>query len=272
MLNTQKSDRRRSWKYAVVLPALVAFMLLFQVKTLAQEKQPAKTETSVEKIKMALEVHKDSKDTELEADKKVFKDEFDTDVTFSNITRNSKSEITGIKVAVKDKSQSKVYEVAGTEPINPFTIEVEKNSAKGTNTISFGEAIGRARLLKSMASIKSDSLFTRKDLPRGYVNEDSEDGVPPVPPLPPLPGIRMQPVQPSTGHWSVNKFTIGNDDMLVVIDGVKQKPGSPVQLNLDREVDKVTMLKDKEGKKKYGKEGKNGVVEITTKKSGKFWE
>lgn len=270
MLNTQKSDKKRSWKYAVVLPALVAFMLLFQVKTVAQEKQPAKTASSAEKVKIALEVHKDSKDAELEADKKVFKDEFDTDVTFSNITRNSKSEITGIKVAVKDKTQSKVYEVAGTEPISPFTIEVEKNSTKGTNTIAFGEAAGRGRLLQRMASIKSDTLFMKRDLPRSYVNEDAEDDVPPVPPVPPVPGMRMPAVPPVTGHWSVNKFTIGNDDMLVVVDGVKQKPGSPVQLSLDREIDKVTMLKDKEGKKKYGKDGKKGVIEITTKKAESF--
>lgn len=270
MLNIQRSDKRRSWKYGAVLPALAAFMLLFQVRTVAQEKLPATTASSTERVKISLEVHKDSKDAELEADKKLFKEEFDTDVTFSNITRNSKSEITGIKVAVKDKAQSKVYEVAGAEPIAPFTIEVERNSNKGANTIAFGEATGHTRFVKRMASITNDTLLVQRYLPKGHTSYESEGANPQLPPAPPVPGMKVPGAPPVNGHWSVNKFTIGNDDMLVVIDGVKQKPGSPVQLSLDREIDKVTMLKDKDGKKKYGKEGKNGVVEITTKRAESF--
>ena len=38
MLNKNQSNKRNSWKYASVVPALIAFVFLFQVKVVAQEK------------------------------------------------------------------------------------------------------------------------------------------------------------------------------------------------------------------------------------------
>lgn len=38
MLNQNQSNKKNSWKYFTVLPALVAFMFLFQIETVAQEK------------------------------------------------------------------------------------------------------------------------------------------------------------------------------------------------------------------------------------------
>ena len=39
MLHKNQSDRRNAWKYATILPALVGFMLLFQIETIAQVKE-----------------------------------------------------------------------------------------------------------------------------------------------------------------------------------------------------------------------------------------
>ena len=39
MLNTNQSNRKNALKYAIVIPVLVAFILLFQVKVIAKEKQ-----------------------------------------------------------------------------------------------------------------------------------------------------------------------------------------------------------------------------------------
>ena len=39
MLNKNQSHKRNSWKYALILPALVAFILLFQIKVIAQERE-----------------------------------------------------------------------------------------------------------------------------------------------------------------------------------------------------------------------------------------
>ena len=43
MLNQNQSNKRNSWKYFTVLPALIAFMFLFQIETVAQEKVKEKT-------------------------------------------------------------------------------------------------------------------------------------------------------------------------------------------------------------------------------------
>jgi hypothetical protein len=147
MLNKQQSKKISSWKYGIVLPALVAFMLVFQVQTIAQEKPSEKSEPlNVQaKSKITVEVTKDSKDEELQADKKMIKEEFGADVNFENIKRNQNKEITAIKVTVTDAGQSQHYEVSGNTPISPFTVEVQKDNS-GRNSVSFGTGAGDSRI------------------------------------------------------------------------------------------------------------------------------
>lgn len=249
-------------KYSLVLPALAAFMMLFQVKTVAQEK---KTHSSVveSKVKIAVEINKDSKDSEFKEKAKIFKDEFDTDVDFQNVKRNANSEITAIKVTIKDKTQNQVYEVAGTQPISPFTIEVEKDDT-GRKTFAFGNGNSSRMITAKNFRVygdvnKGDTLIAdRKMIIRG---NGSMANVPTPPTPPDFPNT-----QGGEDHWTVNSLKFGTTDALIVINGVKQKKGSEIKLPLDNEIAEINVLKDKEGKKKYGKEGKNGVVEITTRK------
>lgn len=257
MLNKQQSKKRNSWKYAIVLPALAAFMLLFQVRTVAQEKEGTPKIIS-EKTKLSIEVTKDSKDEELEANKNVFKDQFNTEVNFENIKRNQNKEITAIKVTVADKGQSQVYEVAGNSPISPFTIEVEKDNS-GRSNISFGTGHDKGRI-KANAFIIDNNNDSIRLSRRGAIKLGPLDAgtLPPAPQSP-----------PAIGHWSVNRLKIGNDDLLVIVDGVKQKKGTAaIEIPVDREIDQMNILKGKEAKKKYGKDAKEGAVEITTKRGG----
>ena len=55
-------------------------------------------------------------------------------------------------------------------------------------------------------------------------------------------------------------------DELVVIDGVKQKKGEQIVLPISTEIGSIVILSGKEAKKKYGREAKEGAVEITTRK------
>jgi hypothetical protein len=265
MLNKQQSKKRNSWKYAIVLPALVAFMLLFQVQVVAQVKEAPETKAVTKtKMKISVEVTKDSKDEELQAESKIFKEEFDADVNFENIKRNQKNEITAIKVTVKDKTQSKVYEVAGTEPIVPFTVEMEKKGNGSTNSISFGSS--RSMVIANGATFfhEGDSLRSAHKIMRSYTMGDEM----PVPPVPPVPGdARVYRIPPAGNMQGSTTLNIGDKDMLIVINGVKQKKGEVIKLPLNEDVAAINMLEGKEGKKKYGKDGKKGVVEITTHKS-----
>ena len=253
MLNKTQSKKRNGLKYAIVLPALAAFMFVFQYKVIAQEKEPVAKEASYSQIN--IEITKDTKDAELEKQKKLLKEQFGADVTFSNITRNSKGEITGIKVSVKENGRSAVQETTGSTPIATFSIEVEKD-ANGTRT-----------------AIANGTLRTKPGHPAppavpaapGYV---SPAAAPPAPPMPPATHIQGTGYIMNTDDEQVGTpLNFGNSDALVIINGVVQPKATAIVLPVGQQITGVTTLDKKEAKKKYGKDAKKGAVEITTAKS-----
>lgn len=96
MLNKNQSKKWNSWKYALVLPVLVAFVFLFQIKTIAQEKTNQNVSKSI--LDEVTTINKDFSDEELKKKAEFFKKEFNCDLVFSEIERNSNNEITGITV------------------------------------------------------------------------------------------------------------------------------------------------------------------------------
>lgn len=265
MLNKKQSKTRNSWKYAAVVPALVAFMVLFQLEVRAQQTEAAEKSVYIESTKIALEVNKDSKDEALEAEKSFFKSEYNVDVNFSGITRNEKGEITAIKVTINDGTDESVYQVKGSKPIKAFTVELTTDNNGNVKT-GFGVAQG---LKISAGSIDvnntdEDTLFlNRQDVlkDRNAIRDRQGFGETAV----------QQPAGVN-GHWSLSSWKFGDKDALVIINGVKQEKGEPIKISLDEELSEVKVLTPKEAKKKYGKEGKNGAMEVTTKReqSGRF--
>ena len=96
MLNKNQSKKWNSWKYALVLPVLVAFVFLFQIKTIAQEKTNENVSKSLRDV--VTTINKNFSDEELKKKAEFFKKEFNCDLVFSEIERNSSNEITGITV------------------------------------------------------------------------------------------------------------------------------------------------------------------------------
>ncbi|MFL9837466.1 M56 family metallopeptidase [Flavobacterium sp. ST-75] len=269
MLNKKKSGKVNSWKYTIVLPVLIAFMMLFQIRVIAQEKSTDKAveEVSYEKFKMALEITKDATDKELEKVKDLFKKEFDAEVTFSNITRNSNNEITAIKVTVNNGSQSKVYQTNSTQPINRFEIAIESDENTG-NKIAF-------------------NTLPVNDQYQNYVNSYYQDEpdmmVPPAPPAPPAPiapnSMIAPPAPPAAPGISYGNpssqnglqiINSTNKDVLVIVNGVKQQKGSTVTIPQGQIVSNINVITGKEAKKKYGREAKDGVLEVTTQTGGSY--
>lgn len=263
MLNKEQSNRRNSWKYAIVLPALTAFILLFQVQTKAQVKEGSPSGiVKQDRVKIAVEINKDTKDSELTENANAFKDDFDANVAFTNVTRNTKSEITGIKVTVKDKTQSQVYEVSGAEPIEPFTIEMEKGSGNAKNNISFGTP-GNHMMMPGHAYVitDGDESDTTRTI-RARVIQSNSFAAPPNCPSPAVMGYAAPPFPPAfAGSGMQVNF---DEDALVVVNGAKQKKGSTISLPMGQQIQSVRMMDPKEAKKKYGKEAKKGAIEITT--------
>ncbi|WP_330443070.1 M56 family metallopeptidase [Flavobacterium sp. C4GT6] len=275
MLNKKKSGKVNSWKYAIVLPVLIAFMMLFQIRVIAQEKSTDKAieEVSDEKFKMALEITKDATDKELEKVKELFKKEFGSEVAFSNITRNSNNEITAIKVTVNDGNQSKVYQTNSTQPINRFEIAIESNDDTG-NKIAFN-------------ALPVNDQY--QNYANTYYQDEPDMTAPPAPPAPPAPMAPMAPnsmmAPPAPPTPPAARGTIynspsqqnglqiinsDNKDVLVIVNGVKQQKGSTVTIPQGQIVSNINVITGKEAKKKYGKEAKDGVLVVTTQTGGSY--
>ncbi|MEW5675723.1 M56 family metallopeptidase [Flavobacterium enshiense] len=144
MLNTNQSSKKNAWKYFVVLPLLAFFMFQFQMKVLAQEKVLPKVENREANQKMvSVVIDKNSSDAEIKKDAEMLKSEFGVTLKVSKVKRNSKGEITAIKVEYKDKDGKKgTTQVTSDEPIQPiqFFKEIDEN---GKTAIGFGTPRGK---------------------------------------------------------------------------------------------------------------------------------
>lgn len=120
MLNKNQSKKRNLWKYAFILPLLIAFMFYFQVKLIAQEMNPDILAQKTWQDIITVKIDKNSTDAELKNETKRLKEQGIT-LKFSKVKRNSNGEITGIKAEFKDKEGNKgVSQVDTKEPIKPI--------------------------------------------------------------------------------------------------------------------------------------------------------
>lgn len=141
MLNTNQSHRKNIWKIALILPILVCFIYLFQVKVVAQERIKIKENNNQNRtivdsavaVGEGYSINKHSTDEELKNDATSLMKDHNIDYKFSNIKRNDKDEIVAIKIEFNDNKGHKGEKVVnGTEPIKPihFTIDIDKNGKK----------------------------------------------------------------------------------------------------------------------------------------------
>ncbi|WP_051200158.1 M56 family metallopeptidase [Flavobacterium subsaxonicum] len=234
MINKQQSHRINSLKYGLVLPALGAFIFLFQIEVIAQEKEKLQATNSYtvnSSFSESIEITKTDTDRQLQAKAQVLINAFDkpTTIIISNVKRNKNQEIIAIKVVGKYKGQSKTYEVSDDKPITPFKVEIAGNG-NGEFELNF--------------------ITTAK---QAFLNEPS--------------------VKAKSGTATITSFKNGDKDaapadVLYIIDGIKQKPGSGLsEINPD-DIEKIEVRKDTDNiVKLYGEDAKNGVILVTTKKS-----
>lgn len=136
MLNKNQSKKVNSWKYFLIIPALVGFVFLFQIKVQAQEKQTI-TNNSLSGIYITTD--KNSTDAEMKSNEELAKRKFGVTIKYSNVKRNKKGEITGIKVIYKDKEgNTGSTQSNGEEPIKPiyFYKTKEKIGFGKTNSVT----------------------------------------------------------------------------------------------------------------------------------------
>ncbi|MDP3312986.1 M56 family metallopeptidase [Lutibacter sp.] len=161
MLNQFKSNTKNQWKYALILPLLVAFIATFSTKVIAQEKKLSEIE-EIDNVRIELVINKNSTNESLKKESELFKKEFNIILTFDGIKRNTSNEIFAIKVEAKGKELASNFSTSGIKPIQPIRIAFESNA----NSISIGNVTSR-----EPKTIHEKHMSIQKQMKNGESNE-----------------------------------------------------------------------------------------------------
>ncbi|MHC0445075.1 M56 family metallopeptidase [Flavobacterium sp. 3-218] len=177
MLNKNQSNKRNYWKYSAVIPALGAFILLFQIKTIAQEKKQDEAsiiqKDTIKDINETIKITKNTTDKELNELPGKLKSNHNLDVEISDVKRNTKEELTAIQIKVKsDSGKKQTIKIDGDEAIKDCELAIGTDE-KGTKSIN----INTDRNFKMPVIIRNERVIVR--------NHEGADVAAPVPPSPP---------------------------------------------------------------------------------------
>ncbi|WP_298318371.1 M56 family metallopeptidase [uncultured Aquimarina sp.] len=236
--------------------------------------------TKVKKNAIEFIINKSATKDHLEKVKRIFKNEYDVTVTFSDLNRNSNNEITSISVKVSSKKSNANFSIANDTPITPFVLSYDSKSDK----INIGQSSSGHKNIRiskhnkhsdghvieinsgdegeSLFIVEGDKKHKRKVIrKKGDKNKfiirsdhnDDEDHI----------------FINSDDHKTIFDFD-GNSgkDPLFFIDGKKASKKEVKKLKSE-EIQSIDISKGKASVKKYGKKAKDGVINITTKKLGK---
>lgn len=223
MLNTNQSQQRNAWKYSIILPVLIGFVMLFQIKTIAQEKMGNTVLSQTNpKEEVRLVIDKNTSDADLKREAQRLKEKHGVTLKYSKIKRNENGEITGIKVEFKDKKGNKgVSQVAGNEPISPI------HFYKNEEAIGFGKPRGM-RVYANVPGMKTDDkepfVFHFDGDSLAEVSDFNFDFDFEMPEHPEFPEMPEMPELPEAFAWhDVDKANIlirkGAQKPLVIING-----------------------------------------------------
>jgi len=284
MLHKNRSTNKSQWKYALLIPFLAIFILSFNTTTIAQTKKLIEVKEH-NKLKVELILNKDHSKEKLEKESKFFKKEFDIDLTFKGIKRNSNNEIIAIKIQAKGKNSTTSFQNSGSHPIKPILVSYDSDQ----NSVSIGNL--KQKLHENVWVHESDKDSNIKI----EVIEDGEHKTKVI--------SKEHTIHFETDDNEENEMTITidsdtddkNDNIFIIkTDGDKikkhkiQKKGNFVFVSKDdteplyylngKEISKEEMeniepdsiermdvLKGEKATKKYGEKAKGGVILITTK-------
>lgn len=137
MLNQKSSNQRNAWKFAAVLPALLVFFILFNVKTQAKirEIESPTQEKSVKVVEVIqFLITKNTTDAEIKTETELLKKEHGITLKVSKVKRNEANEIIALSISYKDGSgNSGQISKKSDAPIEPilFYKELGENGKIG---------------------------------------------------------------------------------------------------------------------------------------------
>ncbi|MDR7212032.1 M56 family metallopeptidase [Flavobacterium piscis] len=176
MLNKNQSKKGNYWKYYAIIPALVGFVLLFQIETIAQEKKIAKEVSEKTSSIDVYKIRKNTTDQELKEFTEKLKQNHNVDIVISDVKRNSNNELTAIKVDVeKGTGRDQTIQIEGSNAIKSCGIIVitDNKGSKKINIITNDDQFQIAETNEENQEIKN-------------INENLTIPTPPTPPTPPV--------------------------------------------------------------------------------------
>lgn len=237
MLNKNQSNQWNSWKYALILPALFAFVFLFQIEVVAQEKETPKQETETKSESIDLKSFKIQKDLiPLSEGKEIY----------INGEKSSQEELDKLN---SDEIQS---------------IDVAKISGKKTILVTTKHLLKPIKITNKTIYIdgvkSTNEEFNKLDQSKvDKVDVNTLENT-----------IRI--TTKTIAQLEDKKVirTISNQDAtkpLIIIDGIKKESNFKIEEINPDEIQSMNVFKGQQALDKYGESGKNGVIEITMKEN-----
>ncbi|MWW24965.1 M56 family metallopeptidase [Algibacter lectus] len=291
MLHKSKSKKISLFKYAIVLPLLTLFLMSFNTEEVIIN---SKTEDvsninnlTTSEDKLNLYIHKETTDNTIEKLKSDLAQK-GYSLKIGKLRRNKNNLITDIKISVSYKaSHSTNYSSNSSAPIKTINIIIDKSNhsitIKNSNdeNLKIGLEITKAQVLTD-----TDRLY----IIDGKIIEEKgftlqEDNVKSINVLKGKSAIDKYGEKAKNGAIEIttknnnqknsdsvqtkktqHKLEIAKDKQpLVYVDN--EEVNYEDLKNLDTEnIESMNVLKNKNATDKYGDKGKNGVIEITTKK------
>lgn len=261
MLNKNQSKKRNSWKYCAVLPVLTAFIFLFQVKIVAQERGPKNLEQiNPDKIESmdVFSINKNATDEELDQKTNTLKEKFNISAEISELERNSNNEITSININLKnengDVKSKKTASSTGIEKIGIIIIKEKDGTVSSNFAEPHADAIGKTDSKNVLIKIKNTQISnTQKD---AKTNSATNTDI----------NTNINTNTSLNTHGNTIRITTKNGTTpLFVINGNIASSDFDIKTFDPKKIERIDVLKGPDAIAKYGDSGSNGVIEIITK-------
>ncbi len=244
---------------------------------------------------ITVSIDKNTTDAELKKLSKLFKNNYKATLKFSGVKRNSKGEITDIKVNMKTDKSSANFNETDSDGINKFTISFD--SKKGSisignnnphnmhftsedgNNFVYSSSEGGHNKVKTWVSEDGKTVHKYKyDIDEDYEDDNHEiiilkegdhdhEGDNEFIFIDEKGNITKDHGLKVIKHDGNNMFFMdGDNDSLIIIDG-KEATKKQMEDLVTGKIINIEIIKGEVAIKKYGKKAKNGVILINTKEN-----
>ena len=311
MLNKNRSNKQKAWKFSLVIPFLAFFLVAFNTKTVTkinlqkqvQESVLENTESDIRKI--GFTVYKSSTVADLAQISSTLINDYNVELTFTDISRNTEGLITAIKSSFKSDTGSGTSSTSHEDGIKPFSFSLEIDKE--------GKFISIGYIMQTKESANTEEKVN--DGKKTNTTTTSTNVYGPINPIYVVNGVEVAVASEATGidpaeihsvnvrkgaeatnkygekaktgaieittksyHDTIalnktttstqNNYIKSDKEPLFIIDGVEKDVDFDFGSIPPSSIESMHVLKGEAALNKYGKKGeKNGVVEITTKKS-----